>query len=81
VDRLANALSAVYTFFAPEHGHRRSPGRFAILLLVEEARRQGLDWVYLGYWIKECRKMSYKDEYRPLEYFYDNDWHRLPPPA
>lgn len=81
VDRLDNALSAVYTFFAPEHGRRRSPGRFAVLYQIEEARRLGLDYVYLGYWIRDCRKMSYKDEYRPLEYFYDNDWQRRPPPA
>ncbi len=80
-DQLDNALSAVYTFFAPEHGHRRSPGRFAVLYLIEQARIQDLNWLYLGYWIRDCRKMNYKDEYRPLEYFYNNDWHRSPPPG
>lgn len=78
-DRLENAYSAVYTFFDPELARRRSPGRFTILYLVEAARCRGFDWVYLGYWIKECRKMNYKSEYRPLEYFYNNDWHRSPP--
>lgn len=78
-DRLENGFSAVYTFFDPDYSHRRSPGRFAILFLVETARSRGLNWVYLGYWIRQCRKMNYKDEYRPLEYFYNNNWHRQPP--
>lgn len=74
-DRMDDALSAVYTFFEPA-ASRRSPGRFAILYMIEAARREGMDWLYLGYWIKRCRKMNYKDEYRPLEYFQDNRWHR-----
>lgn len=72
-DVMENGLSAVYTFFAPEHD-RRSLGRFAILWQIEEARRQGLPSLYLGYWIKECRKMNYKTEYRPLEMLVNQRW-------
>ncbi|MEJ2761202.1 MAG: arginyltransferase [Gammaproteobacteria bacterium] len=72
-DQLDDALSAVYTFYDPAQ-HRRSLGRFAILFLIEKAREQGLEWVYLGYWIERCRKMNYKNEYQPLEYYSDNRW-------
>ena len=72
-DRLSNGLSAVYSFFDPEES-RRSLGRYAILWQVEEARRTGLPAVYLGYWIRNCRKMSYKTEYRPLEMLLSQRW-------
>jgi arginine-tRNA-protein transferase len=75
VDRLPQALSAVYTFFEPDAAHR-SLGRYAVLHQVAEARRRGLTWVYLGYWIRACRKMSYKNEFQPLEYFVDGHWTR-----
>ena len=78
MDVMDNALSAVYTYFDPEF-ERRSLGRYSILYEVEEARRRGLQWLYLGYWIENCRKMSYKNEYRPLQYFADNAWHDAPP--
>lgn len=76
-DIMQNGLSAVYSFYDPDF-HRRSLGRYSILFQVEEARRRDLEWLYLGYWIKQCRKMSYKDEYHPLEFYVDNDWRRSP---
>jgi arginine-tRNA-protein transferase len=74
-DRLDDALSAVYTYYAPEHASR-SLGTFAVLWQVEEARRLGLRWVYLGYWIRESPKMAYKGKFRPLEMFRDGRWVR-----
>jgi len=78
VDELTDGLSAVYTFFEPNQSHR-SLGRFAVLTEIEDARNQGLQWLYLGYWIADCKKMQYKDEYQPLEYFYQDKWHDNPP--
>ena len=78
IDELIDGLSAVYTFFDPNESHR-SLGRYAVLTEIEAARKQGLRWLYLGYWIADCRKMQYKDEYQPLEYFYQEEWHDTPP--
>ena len=72
-----DGLSAVYTFYDPGFSSR-SLGIFSILYEIEQAKRMGLDWLYLGYWIAECNKMNYKDQFRPLEYLYDNDWIRDP---
>jgi arginine-tRNA-protein transferase len=79
VDRLEDGLSAVYTFYAPELAHR-SLGTYAVLWEVEAARRLGLPWLYLGYWIRESPKMRYKSGYQPLEYFYDGHWRSIEPP-
>jgi len=51
------SLSALYTFFAPEHA-KRSLGGFAIMQQVEAARTQGRDWLYLGYWIDPRRAVA-----------------------
>lgn len=72
-DQMLNGLSAVYTFYEPAE-QRRSLGRYAILWQIEEARRSGLEAVYLGYWIKNCRKMNYKTEYRPIEMLVNQRW-------
>jgi arginine-tRNA-protein transferase len=77
VDHLEDGLSAVYTFFEP-HEPGRSLGRLAILKQVELARALQLKWLYLGYWIEGCGKMSYKTEYRPLEFFRGGEWRRSP---
>lgn len=72
-DQMVNGLSAVYTFYDPDE-HRRSLGRYAILWQIEEARRCNLHAVYLGYWIKNCKKMNYKTEYRPIEMLVNQRW-------
>ena len=76
-DRLDNGLSAVYTFYDPELG-KRSPGVFTLLWQIEHCRQLGLDCLYLGFWIAECRKMSYKDHYRPCEILTPDGWRPLP---
>ncbi|NBT35025.1 MAG: arginyltransferase [Betaproteobacteria bacterium] len=73
VDRLPEGLSAVYTFFAPER-QRDSLGTFGILWQIEAARQLGLEHVYLGYWIEESPKMSYKTLFRPAEVLRQGQW-------
>lgn len=72
-DLLPSGLSAVYTFYDPDF-ERRSLGRYAILWQIAETVRLGLHYVYLGYWIKNCRKMNYKTQYRPIELFVNQCW-------
>jgi len=75
-DLLENAVSAVYTFFDPLE-EKRSIGTFAILWQIVEAKRLGLDYLYLGYWIRDCQKMKYKIEFRPAEMLVRQRWVKL----
>jgi len=72
-DVLPNALSAVYTFFDPDFSHY-SPGVLAILWQIQEAKQRNLPYLYLGYWIENCQKMRYKNQYRPLEAWDGKNW-------
>ena len=73
VDDVNHGLSAVYSFFDPDYAHL-SLGTFVILWLIEETQRLKHDWLYLGYYIKECQKMSYKSSYQPLEAYIQGKW-------
>ncbi|HEX5628221.1 MAG TPA: arginyltransferase [Usitatibacteraceae bacterium] len=76
VDELADGLSSVYTFFDPLV-EKASFGTWNILWQIGEARRRGLPYVYLGYWIAQSRKMAYKSEFRPIEGLSRGEWMRL----
>jgi arginine-tRNA-protein transferase len=75
VDRLDTALSAVYTFFDPQLADR-SLGVYAVLWQIKRSLELQFTHLYLGYWIQDCQKMSYKDRYRPLELFVNSSWRR-----
>ena len=75
-DDLRNCRSAIYTFFDPGE-NRRGLGNFAILAAIEACRAEGKDYLYLGYWIRECRKMAYKIDFRPIELYIDGRWQTL----
>lgn len=72
-DHLHQDMSALYTFYDPAEEHR-SLGTFAILWQISEARRRRMNYLYLGYWVKACRKMSYKTAFKPLEMLIDGHW-------
>ncbi|MCR8921832.1 arginyltransferase [Dasania sp. GY-MA-18] len=75
-DQLEQGLSAVYSFFDPDHD-KRSLGTYMILWQLEECSRLGLHALYLGYWIKNCQKMRYKSAFRPLELYINQQWLQL----
>ena len=72
-DHMESGLSAIYTFYDPSMD-KRSLGVFVVLWLIEQAKTLQLPALYLGYWIKHCKKMSYKSQYRPMEIFINGRW-------
>ena len=79
IDRLSDGLSAVYTFYDPDDA-KSSLGVFNVLWQAELTQQLGLPHLYLGYWIRECQKMSYKAMYQPLQALMDGRWVELPRP-
>ena len=75
-DKLDNALSAIYTFYDTEY-EAYSLGTYAILAQINYAKHLNLPYLYLGYWIEECSKMSYKQRFKPLEMFINNKWQTI----
>ena len=76
-DVVKSGLSAVYTFFDPSEGAKRSLGVYAVLWQIHYAQLQGYDYIYPGFWIKGCRKMNYKTRYQPIEGLQRGQWLRL----
>lgn len=76
IDKLSDGLSSVYTFFDPKL-ERSSLGTYSILWQIERCRESSLQYLYLGYWIADSPKMSYKASFRPLEGFVGGKWELL----
>ncbi|MBN2740849.1 MAG: arginyltransferase [Rhodobacteraceae bacterium] len=72
-DVLDDGLSMVYSFYEPDR-IKSSLGTYLILDHIEIARRIGLPYVYLGYWVPGSRKMGYKANFTALEIFKGGEW-------
>ncbi len=72
-DLVDSGLSAVYSFYDPD-ALNRSLGTLCVLKMIEQAKLMGLEYLYLGYLIRDSNKMRYKQCFRPLEIFIDNQW-------
>lgn len=76
-DRQNDGLSMIYSFYDPEHATRTGLGNFIILDHIRRAAAEGLDYVYLGYWVEGAVRMQYKVRYRPLERLGREGWVRF----
>lgn len=75
VDDLPRGLSAIYFYYDPQH-RRRSLGTFNVLLLLEESRRRGLPYLYLGYHVAGSASLAYKANFAPNQVLGpDGEWH------
>ena len=72
-DILDDGLSMIYSFFAPELASR-SLGTFMVLDHIARARKLGLPYVYLGYWVDGSTKMDYKARFLPQERLTQTGW-------
>ena len=75
LDVLKDGLSAVYSFYDPNL-NKNSLGKLMILKAIMEVERLKLDYLYLGFWIKESQKMNYKLNFNNLELFKNGNWEK-----
>lgn len=73
IDILEQGISSVYTFFDSTN-RSASYGNFSILWQINQAIELELPYLYLGYYIKDSEKMSYKAKFQPLEGLIDDHW-------
>ena len=79
-DVLDDGLSMVYSFYDPDQ-RGDSLGTYIILDHVEIARKAGLPYVYLGYWVPGSRKMGYKAGFGALDIYKNGRWQDIGDPA
>jgi arginine-tRNA-protein transferase len=73
IDIVRDGISAVYTFYDTTDT-TSSYGTYNVLWQTLWARELGLPYLYLGYWIKDSKKMAYKQNFKPLEKLIDGEW-------
>ena len=74
-DIMEDGLSMIYSFFNPTYD-TRSLGTYMVLDHIERARKMGLPFLYLGYWVPGSSKMDYKSRFSPQERLDATGWHR-----
>jgi arginine-tRNA-protein transferase len=73
VDVVPDGLSSVYFVFDPAES-ARSLGTFSAMKEIETAAAMGKRWLYLGFYVPGCRKMSYKRRFRPFQLLENGRW-------
>ncbi|MGC8765534.1 MAG: arginyltransferase [Brevinematia bacterium] len=73
VDECENALSSVYFYYDPAC-RKRKIGIFSIIKEIELAKKLGKEFLYLGYYIKDISRMSYKGQFKPFDLMIEGKW-------
>ncbi len=68
LDKGEDCLSSVYFIYDTKFSHL-GLGTFSILKEIEYTHSLGLKYYCLGYYVQECRRMAYKNNFRPREYY------------
>ncbi|QKG29369.1 arginyltransferase [Campylobacter sp. RM16187] len=66
IDIIKDGISSIYFYYDPDFAYL-SLGKFSIYQQIYLALRLNLRWIYLGYYVKNCPSLVYKNEYKPYE--------------
>lgn len=70
VDMTGRVMSSIYFMHVPEI-RQAAPGTLSVLREIEEGARTNHQWLYLGYYIRDCGSMNYKNRFGPHEFLSD----------
>jgi len=76
IDIIEDGISAVYTFYDSKDT-KASYGTYSIMWLIDWCKELQLPYLYLGYLIKDSRKMVYKKKFGPQEALIDGEWQKI----
>ena len=65
IDMVDDGISSIYFIYDPDYS-KRSLGTYSLLIQIQMAKNLNLDWIYLGYYVKECSNLNYKDKFTPF---------------
>lgn len=75
IDTGKESLSSNYFYYdTSDETKKRSIGTYSILREIELCRTFHLQRYYLGYWLKDCKSMVYKSNFKPHELLIDGEW-------
>ncbi len=66
IDILDDGISAIYFYYDPAY-EKLSLGIYSLLVQINLAKRLGLRWIYLGYWVDGCASFAYKTNFKPYQ--------------
>ena len=66
IDILPNGISSIYFFYDPDY-EQYSLGTNSMLQQIQIAKDNDLEWIYMGYYVKECQSLAYKSRYSPYK--------------
>jgi len=71
VDFMEDGISSIYFYYDPDFANF-SLGRYSIYVQIQLAKNFNLRWIYLGYYVKDCISLNYKEHYKPYEILQNN---------
>lgn len=66
IDILEDGISSIYFFYDPDYS-KYSLGKLSLYKQIEFAKKTHKQWIYLGYYVKDCPSLSYKSQYEPYK--------------
>jgi len=73
IDILPNGISSIYFYYDPDFD-KLSLGTYSMLRQIQIAKNQGLDWIYMGYYVQGCQSLEYKSRYTPYHVLQGRPW-------
>jgi arginine-tRNA-protein transferase len=63
IDILPNGVSSIYFYYDPDY-KKYALGKLSMYMQIKFAKESGKDWIYMGYYVKDCPSLSYKSHYK-----------------